>query len=142
MNKDRIRLLILCTGNSCRSQMAEAFFKHYFPRWEVYSAGTEPAEAVHPLMLEVMSERGFDLNGRYPKPVEKYLDQPFDIVLTVCDEAHESCPVFQGDVKIRLHRGFDDPALAEGDTDKKLKIFRRVRDEIEQFVRSFVIPHG
>ena len=142
MNKDNIRLLVLCTGNSCRSQMAEAFFKHYFPQWQVYSAGTEPAGAVHPLMLEVMRERGFDLNGHHPEPVGKYLNLPFDIVLTVCDEANETCPVFQGDVKIRIHHGFDGPAMAEGSVEEKLEVFRRVRDEIEAFVRSFTIPHG
>ncbi len=123
-------LLILCTGNSCRSQMAEGFLRSFDPDLDVHSAGTMPAEAVHPLAIEVMREAGIDISAHRPEPVERYLATPFDVVITVCDGAKESCPVFTGKVAERLHIGFDDPAEADGSTAEKLQVFRRVRDEI------------
>lgn len=125
-----MRILILCTGNSCRSQMAEGFLASLDTRLEVRSAGTRPARQVHPLAVRVMKEAGIDLSAHTPKPVDQFLDEPFDYVLTVCDHARETCPVFAGHVRHRLHIGFDDPAEAFGAPDEVIAVFRRVRDEI------------
>ncbi len=110
--------------------MAEAFLKNSDPLLEVYSAGTQPAARVHPNAVAVMKEVGIDLTGAYPKSVDQFLSWEFDYVITVCDHAKETCPLFTGRVKHRLHIGFDDPARAEGTTDEVLAVFRRVRDEI------------
>ena len=134
----RKRVLILCTGNSCRSQMAEAFIKQLRPDWEVYSAGTEPAERIHPKAVQVMRETGIDISGGYPKNVDIFLDQPFDYVVTVCDHARETCPVFLGEVKERVHIGFEDPAEAQGTEEEVLGVFRRVRDEIREAFKRWV----
>ena len=91
-----MRILILCTGNSCRSQMAEGFLRSFAPSWEVFSAGTKAAAQVHPLAVRVMSEVGIDLSENYPKTVDQFITQPFDYVITVCSNAKESCPVFIG----------------------------------------------
>ena len=133
-----MKLLVLCTGNTCRSQMAEAFFKHYYPDWEVYSAGTHAEEKINPLAVKVMKEKGMDLSGAVPTPVEAFLDEAFDVVLTVCSDAEKECPVFYGKVKKRLHRPFDDPAACHGDEETCLPVYRKVRDEIEEFVRDFI----
>jgi arsenate reductase (thioredoxin) len=125
------RILVLCTGNSCRSQMAEGFLKSFDPSLFVVSAGTKAAARVHPKAIEVMTEVGIDLSKNYPKVVDQFISQPFDYVITVCGNAKESCPVFLGEVKHRLHIGFDDPADATGTDDEILRIFRRVRDEIK-----------
>ncbi len=127
-----MRILILCTGNSCRSQMAEGFLGSFDKRLRVYSAGTKPAQRVHPLALQVMREAGIDLSGHAPKPVSQFLDQPFDFVVTVCDHAKETCPLFTGNVRHRLHVGFEDPAEATGSPDEVVDAFRRVRDEIRR----------
>ena len=124
-------ILILCTGNSCRSQMAEGFLRSFDPELDVHSAGTVPASEVHPLAVQVMREKGIDLAGSRPKSVDEFLDRPFDYVVTVCDGAKESCPLFTGNVKHRVHIGFDDPAAATGTAEEVLALFRRVRDEIE-----------
>ncbi|MHB1051255.1 MAG: arsenate reductase ArsC [Bacteroidota bacterium] len=126
------RILILCTGNSCRSQMAEGFLKSFDPSLEVLSAGTKAASRVHPKAIQVMNEIGIDLSRNFPKTVDQFLAQPFDYVITVCDNAKESCPVFIGRVKHRLHIGFDDPADATGTEEEILSVFRRVRDEIKR----------
>ncbi len=131
------KILILCTGNSCRSQMAQALLNSFDPCLEVYSAGTEPAKEVHPLTLEVMKEIDFDLSRNKPEPVEKYLDQYFDYVITVCDEAKETCPVFTGEVKNRLHMGFEDPAAFEGPEEQKKEEFRKIREQIKKEFRRF-----
>jgi arsenate reductase len=125
-----MKVLILCTGNTCRSQMAEGYLRSLDPSLELYSAGTEPGGQVHPLAVKVMRERGIDIRGGYPKAVEEFLEIPFDYVITVCDGAKEACPVFTGEVKHRLHIGFDDPAEATGTEAEVLAVFRRVRDEI------------
>ena len=138
MNERTKRVLILCTGNSCRSQMAEAFVKQLRPDWEVYSAGTEPAPQVHPKTIQVMREVGIDLSGAKTKTVDQFLDMPFDYVITVCDHARETCPVFLGEVKHQLHIGFDDPAEAVGTEEEILAEFRRVRDEIRRAFQAFV----
>jgi arsenate reductase (thioredoxin) len=132
-----MRILILCTGNSCRSQMAEAFLRSFDSRLDVSSAGTQPADRVHPLALVVMGEVGLDLSSCRPKDVERFLNEPFDYVVTVCDRARAGCPVFLGSVRHRLHIGFDDPAEASGTPDEVLAVFRRVRDEIGRSFRTF-----
>jgi arsenate reductase len=125
-----MEILILCTGNSCRSQMAEGFLSSFDGRLEVHSAGTKPAMQVHPLAVQVMKEVGIDLSAHRPKSVDRFLRKPFDYVITVCDHAKETCPLFTGKVKHRLHIGFDDPAEAIGTPDEVLSFFRRVRDQI------------
>lgn len=126
-----MKILILCTGNSCRSQMAEGFLKSFNPDFEVVSAGTNSSSEVHPKAIEVMHESFIDISNNKPKHVEQFLDQAFDYVITVCGGANESCPAFTGDVKQRLHIGFDDPAEATGTEEEILSVFRRVRDEIK-----------
>lgn len=125
------RILILCTGNSCRSQMAEGFLKSFDPSLEVLSAGTKAAPKVSSKAIRVMNEVGIDISHHFPKTVDQFLTESFDYVVTVCDNAKESCPVFVGNVKHRLHIGFDDPAEATGTEDEILSVFRRVRDEIK-----------
>ncbi len=132
-----MKILILCTGNTCRSQMAEGFLRAMDPLLKVYSAGTEPGEKVHPLAIEVMKEEGIDLSNGYPKPVEIFINASFDYVITVCDGAKEACPVFTGEVKHRLHIGFDDPAEATGTEAKICEVFTRVRDEIKRDFTKF-----
>jgi arsenate reductase (thioredoxin) len=124
------RVLVLCTGNSCRSQMAEGFVNHLLgAEWEARSAGTAPAERVHPLAVRAMAEAGVDISGGKPEHVEVYLDQPWDLVVTVCDSAQETCPAFPRPVE-KAHVSFLDPAAAEGSDEEKMVVFRRVRDEI------------
>lgn len=131
------RILILCTGNSCRSQMAEGFLKLSDSDLEVYSAGTNPAAQVHPKAIKVMKEIGVDISDGFPKNVNRFVDEAFDYVITVCDNAKETCPVFVGDVKEQLHFGFDDPAEATGTEEEILSEFRRVRDEIQNSFQQF-----
>lgn len=126
------RILILCTGNSCRSQMAEGFLKSFDENLEVLSAGTNPAKAVNPKAILVMKEIGIDISGNKPNNVEHYLNESFDFVITVCDNAKETCPVFIGDVKVHLHIGFEDPADATGAEEEVIAVFRKVRDEINR----------
>ena len=134
-----MKILVLCTGNSCRSQMAEGFLKTFDPALEVVSAGTEPSEKVHPKAIEVMQEEGIDISNSYPKNVSEFLDEAFDYVITVCGGAKESCPMFAGEVKHRLHIGFDDPAEATGSKTFILSEFRRIRDEIKRDFNKFFI---
>jgi arsenate reductase len=131
------RILILCTGNSCRSQMAEGFLKSLDKNLEVHSAGTKPADKVNQFAIKAMNEIGIDISKGVPESVEKYLSQSFDFVITVCDNAKETCPVFMGDVKHRLHIGFDDPADAIGTEKEVMPVYRRVRDEIREEFRKF-----
>lgn len=133
-----MKILILCTGNSCRSQMAEGFLKSFDPSLEVYSAGTEPSDRVHPKAVAVMREKGIDLSDHLPKKVDKFLDESFDYVITVCGHARENCPVFLGEVKQNLHIGFDDPAEATGTEEEIYAVFRRVRDEIQERMIAFL----
>jgi arsenate reductase len=130
------RILVLCTGNSCRSQMAEGFLKSFDPNLEVYSAGTHPASRVSSRAIQVMKEVGIDISQEYPKSVDQFLNDSFDYVITVCDHAKETCPAFSGKVTHRLHIGFDDPAEAFGTDEEVINEFRRVRDRIkEQFYK-------
>lgn len=132
-----MNILILCTGNSCRSQMGEAFMRSYDNCLNVVSAGTEPSREVHPKAIKVMSDLGFDLSRNKPKSVRDFLDQDFDYVITVCGGAKESCPVFSGKVKHRIHIGFDDPAEVEGSEAFILSEFIRIRDEINLSFKNF-----
>lgn len=132
------RILVLCTGNSCRSQMAEGFLKFFDKNLEVYSAGTKPADKVNPFAVKAMKEIGIDISQIYPKLVEQFLNDSFDYVITVCDNAKETCPVFIGDVKHHLHIGFDDPAEAIGTEEEVMPVYRRVRDEIKREFQKFV----
>lgn len=133
------RILILCTGNSCRSQMAEGFLKSFDDNLEVYSAGTKPAEKVNPNAIQVMKEVGIDISNNYPKDVEQFVNQSFDYVITVCDNAKETCPVFIGKVGKQLHIGFEDPADATGIEEEILSVFRKVRDEIKRDFYEFYL---
>jgi len=132
-----VKILILCTGNSCRSQMAEAFLKSFDPTLEVSSAGTNPSSRVHPKAIQVMNEVGISLDGAFPKNVDRFINEPFDYVITVCDHAKETCPVFIGKVGKQLHIGFEDPAEATGTEEEVLAVFRSVRDEIRQRFLEF-----
>ena len=111
--------------------MAEGFLKAFDAKLEVYSAGTEPSNEVHPKAVVVMNEMGIDLSKNYPKNVDRFLDKEFDYVITVCGGAKESCPTFTGKVKNQIHIGFDDPAEATGTEEEIFAEFRRIRDEIE-----------
>ncbi len=133
-----MKILIVCTGNSCRSQMAEGFLKSFDPKLEVNSAGTDPSDRVHPFAIEVMRKKGIDLSDHYPQKVDDFLDDAFDYVITVCSHAKENCPVFLGEVKQHLHFGFDDPAEAIGTEEEIVGEFRRIRDEIQERMGAFL----
>jgi arsenate reductase (thioredoxin) len=135
------RVLFLCTGNSCRSQMAEGWLRHLAgKRFEVASAGTKPA-GLHPDAILIMREAGIDISGQRSKNVSELLQQQFDFVITVCDSAKESCPYFPAEVR-RLHWSFPDPAAAAGTDEQRLTVFRRIRDQIADRVREFVSGKG
>ena len=132
-----IRVLVLCTGNSCRSQMAEAFLRQLGGgRIDAFSAGTRPAP-VKANTIRVLAEVGLDIASARSKSMTEFLDQPFDVVVTVCDDAREACPVFPGGGR-RVHVPFDDPAEAIGDDAAVLPVYRRVRDEIRSWATAFV----
>lgn len=134
---ERKRVLILCTGNSARSQMAEGILRHAGgERFEVWSAGTEPSR-LNPLAVRAMQELGIDIGAHRSKSVDEFRGQEFDYVITVCDNAKENCPVFPGRSE-RIHWSFEDPAAAAGDEDARLAVFRRVRDEIRERLNDFV----
>jgi arsenate reductase len=133
---DKKRVLILCTGNSARSQMAEGLLRHDAgEKFEVESAGTKPSQ-VRPEAIAVMRELGIDISGHRSKPVDEFAAQSFDYVLTVCDNGKESCPIYPGHAN-RLHHNFMDPAAVQGSEEERLNAFRRVRDEIRHYLRSF-----
>ena len=132
-----IRVIFVCTGNSARSQMAEAILRREGgAAFEVVSGGVDP-RGVHPLTIRALAEIGIDISGAQSKSVTKYLGQSFDYVITVCDRARASCPVFPGGQET-LHWGFDDPAEAEGTEDERMAVFRRVMTEIAGRIRKFV----
>ena len=136
MNKKRV--LFLCTGNSCRSQMAEGLVNHFLREaWEAYSAGTDPAGYVHPLAIRAMAELGIDISGRRSKPVDEFRDATLDLVVTVCDDAAENCPRWLGQGRV-AHISFPDPARATGTQAERLAAFRRVRDDIRRQVIGFL----
>ncbi|MCK9343745.1 MAG: arsenate reductase ArsC [Massilibacteroides sp.] len=126
-----MRVLILCTGNSCRSQMAQGFLQSFAKDWAVYSAGTAPAGQLNEGAVQIMNEIGIDISNQTSDSVSLYSDQPWDYVITVCGGARETCPMFNGSVKHRLHIGFDDPSKVEGTPAFIKSEYRRVRDEIK-----------
>ncbi|MFQ5434307.1 MAG: arsenate reductase ArsC [Anaerolineae bacterium] len=135
---EKKRVLFLCTGNSCRSHMAEGLTNHFLgDTWEAVSAGTEPAGAVHPLAIAALAELGIDISGHQSKHADQFRDAPLDLVITVCDDAAENCPVWLGPGR-RHHISFPDPAKAKGTKAEKLKVFRQVRDDIRKHALSFL----
>lgn len=139
-----MKILVLCTGNSCRSQMAEGFLKSFDKRLDVFSAGTEASGKVNPLAVRAMAEIGIDISNHTSDPVTDYIDQEWDYVITVCGDANENCPVFFGKVKHRLHMGYDDPSFAEGSDEFIWSEYLRVRHEIElefeKLYREEILP--
>ncbi|MEJ2582100.1 MAG: arsenate reductase ArsC [Acidobacteriota bacterium] len=130
--KAKKRVLILCTGNSCRSQMAEGWINSKLGEsWEAKSAGTEPAEIVHPMAVRVMQEAGVDISGGRPENLRSFLGQTWDLVVTVCDSAKQTCPVFPRSAET-AHVSFADPAMAEGTEEQRMTVFREIRDQIRE----------
>jgi arsenate reductase len=135
MDRINMKVLFLCTGNSCRSQIAEAMTNHFRnTTWTAFSAGTKPAGYVHPKALEVLEEIQIEHLGE-SKNVNEYQDEEFDLVITVCDEAAETCPIWLGK-GAKIHLGFVDPAKAEGTEEEILEVFRNVRDQIQEVILS------
>ena len=133
---DKKKVLILCTGNSARSQMAEGLLRHEAgAKFEVVSAGVAPSH-VRPEAIAVMNELGIDISEHRSKSIDEFTGQEFDYVITVCDNANEQCPVFPGKTE-RIHWSFEDPAAITGDDRHRLSVFRRVRDEIRERLREF-----
>jgi len=132
-----MKILIICTGNTCRSQMAEGFLRSFDPGLQVYSAGTKAEGIVNPFAVKAMAEIGIDISEQDPEPVTRYLDREFDFVITVCDGARETCPIFTGTVKNSLHIGFEDPAAAKGSEEEVMPVYRKVRDEIKSEFTKF-----
>ena len=130
-------VLILCTGNSCRSHLAEGILRHAAgDLFNVYSAGSKPAGYVHPAAIKVMKEIGIDISGHTSKHMKEFLNQKIDTVITVCGNADQACPMFPGQVN-RYHWGFDDPAHAQGTEEEVLNVFRRVRDQIKLVFEAY-----
>ena len=134
--KNLLKILIICTGNSSRSQMAEGFFKTYKKDWEIYSAGTEP-KGLNPLAVEAMLEKGIDISNYESKHIDLFINKAFDYVITVCDKAKESCPIFPGNAEY-IHWSFKDPAAATGIKEEKLSAFKKIRDEIQYKILEFI----
>ena len=132
-----MKILILCTGNSCRSQMAEGFLRSIDPSLQVFSAGTKPEKQVNPNAVKVMKEIGIDISAHYPKSIDQFINESFDYVITVCDNAKENCPVFTGEVRHRIHKGFEDPVSAMGSKEDVLQIYRKVRDQLKRSFEQF-----
>ena len=131
------RVLFLCTGNSCRSQMAEGLANHFLGEtWEASSAGTHPTGTVHPLAIQAMAELGIDISSRRSKSVDELRGAEFDLVVTVCDDAAENCPVWLGKGR-SVHISFPDPARVTGTRNERLNAFRRVRDEMYRHIIGF-----
>ena len=128
------KILVLCTGNSCRSQMAHGFLESILNDHIIFSAGTKP-EPVNKYAVEVMSEHGIDISQNTSNYIDEYLDHEIDLVLTVCDNAKEICPVFPKETDF-IHYSFEDPAEAKGSHQEKLVVYKKVRDEIHNFIRS------
>ncbi len=131
------RVLILCTGNSARSQMAEGLLRELAgTQFDVFSAGSKPS-VINPFAIQTMNERGFDISGQRSKHLNEYIRDPFDYVITVCDDAAETCPLFPGPAR-RIHWSFPDPAAVAGSDDEKLDTFRRTRDAIEARLKGWL----
>ena len=134
-----MKILILCTGNSCRSQMAHGFLQSFDKNLIVCSAGTQASGKLNEKAIQVMSEAGIDISHHTSDSIDKYLDEEWDYVITVCGGANESCPAFLGKVKNRMHIGFDDPSHAEGTPEFIMSEFYRVRDEIKIAFRKLYV---
>jgi arsenate reductase len=140
MAAKKLRVLILCTGNSARSQMAEGLLRHLGgERYEACSAGSNPS-SVNPLAIEAMREIGIDISGHRSKSVAEFEDQPFATVITVCDSAAEQCPIFPA--LRRIHWSLPDPAASKGTHAERLEVFRHVRNELDSRIRAFVVAPG
>ena len=138
-NSIKKRVLVLCTGNSIRSQMAEGFLKKYRKSWYIESAGTFPV-GLSPLAVEVMAESGIDISKNSSKSVSQFISSSFDLIITVCDNARSSCPAFTGDKKTKyIHWSFEDPSVVMGSKDKRLESFRKTRDLIDEKIKEFLI---
>ena len=134
-----MKILILCTGNSCRSQMAHGFLQSFDSKLSVYSAGTKASGKLNPKAVEVMKDAGIDISHHTSDSVNKYLNDEWDYVITVCGGAKETCPIFSGKVKHQLHIGFDDPSDAEGTPEFIQSEFIRVRDQIKEAFYNFYL---
>jgi len=131
-SNEKKKILILCTGNSCRSQMAAGFARQ--SGWETHSAGTHPELSVNPFALNVMAEIGIDISYHTPKCVSEYLNENFYLIATVCDNARETCPILIGNCEYQIHHGFEDPANTIGSDEEITKMYRKIRDEIRVWV--------
>jgi len=136
-----MKVLILCTGNSCRSQMAHGFLQSFDSNIRVFSAGTNPAARINEKAVTVMKEAGIDISSHKPESVERYIGEAWDYVITVCDDANETCPVFVGKVTHRLHLGFEDPSKVTGTERFIWGEFRRIRDEIRSKFNELYTKH-
>ena len=135
-----MNILVLCTGNSCRSQIAHGYLQHFAgAKAVVYSSGIE-AHGVNPKAIEIMAEDGINISHHTSNLVDEYIDIPFDYVITVCDNANERCPYFPGKTH-RLHHNFTDPAKATGSAEEVKEVFRQVRNEIKVYAQKFVVEH-
>lgn len=139
--KQKKRMLVLCTGNSCRSQMAQGFLQEFGgENWEIFSAGIE-THGLNKRAVRVMQETGVDISHHTSDHIDQYRDMEFDYVLTVCDHAQESCPLFPSSAE-KIHHSFRDPANATGSEEEVLNGFRRIRDEIQKFAQQFIDRHS
>ncbi|MDP4224531.1 MAG: arsenate reductase ArsC [Bacteroidota bacterium] len=134
-----MRILVICTGNACRSQMAQGFLKSFDKRLEVCSAGTFPGNEVNKRAIRVMAEIGIDISHNYPKPVDLYLNEDWDFLITVCDQANEVCPVFPGKVKHRLHMGYVDPSFLGGTEEFIMGEFHKLREQMRNDLNKLYI---
>ncbi|MHA1131574.1 MAG: arsenate reductase ArsC [Candidatus Helarchaeota archaeon] len=131
-------VLFLCTGNSCRSQMAEGLLRNFGgDTYDVYSAGSEPAVQVNPLAIEIMKEIGLNISDKYPKHIKKFLNHDFDYVITLCDNARKACPIFPKKT-VNIHWNIEDPADAVGIREEQLKVFRKIRDILYERISEFI----
>jgi arsenate reductase len=135
------KILILCTGNSCRSQMAHGFLQSFSKDLIVRSAGTQPAKQVNQTAAKVMKELGIDIYTHTPQLVDKYINEEWDYVITVCDDANETCPAFMGKVKQRIHMGFEDPSHKTGTPEYVMSEYYRIRDMIKEQFHSFYLEN-
>ena len=129
-----MKIIVICTGNTCRSQIAEGLLKHKYPEYQIFSAGTHPELQVNPYAVRAMSEEGYDISMQYPKLVDDFNEEPFDYVLTVCDSANELCPVFPNSKK-KIHNSFVDPSRSTYESDEHaLEIYKNTVNEISDWL--------
>jgi len=129
-----VKIIVICTGNTCRSQIAEGLLKAKYPEHDIYSAGTKPEDIVNPYAVKAMAEEGYDISSQYPKLVNEFINEPFDYVLTVCDSANELCPVFPNGNN-RIHNDFVDPSRSSYDSEEHaLNVYRNTVQEISTWI--------